>query len=40
MKTLILQNGNADTVLEKLQEFDFIKKESINRLQENDYLEL
>lgn len=40
MRTLILQNGNADIVQEKLQKFDFIKRKSINKLKENDALEL
>lgn len=40
MRTIILQNGNVDIVQEKLQEFDFIKRENINKLKENHALEL
>ena len=40
MRTLILQNGNADIVQEKLQRLDFLNKEKIKKLKENDALEL
>ena len=40
MKTMILQDGNADAVRDKLKEFNFIKINSIKRLEDNDTLEL
>ena len=40
MRVLILQNGDANIVMERLQEFGFIKKDSIKKLQESDALEL
>ena len=39
IRKLILQDGNVDIVREKLQEFDFIKRETINKLKGNDELE-
>ena len=38
MRTLILQNGNADIVQQKLKCFNFIKKESIERLKQTNDL--
>ena len=40
MKTIVLQDGNAVSVKERLKAFDFISTESIDQLDINDEKEL
>ena len=39
-RTMILQDGNANAVKEKLKSMEFVTKRSLERLEESDELEL